>query len=68
MRLIGMHELLPTTDDSFKEQEIIVNFDNVLYFKPTLDGKYTSLGFSTGFVLVSEKYEDVVDTLNAVGG
>ena len=64
MRLVGMHEILPhiSEDDSYKMHEIIINFDNVLYFKPTMDGKYTSIGFANGNILVREKYEDIVAT------
>ena len=54
-----MCEVLPTVDNDYKEHPIIINFDNVLYFKPTLDGKYTSIGFANGNIVVREKFEDV---------
>ena len=44
MRIVTLHELVPTVGE-FEEHEILVNFDNVSYFHPTLDGKYTMIMF-----------------------
>ena len=63
MRIVTLHELVPTTGQ-FEEHEISVNFDNVSYFHPTLDGKYTMIMFDKDNRLqVKEDYRTILKAL-----
>ena len=61
MRLVKLHELLPTTQDlNPNEHEVTVNFDLVSYFHPTLDGKHTTIMFDAdNRLMVSESFAEI---------
>ena len=60
MKLIKLHQLLPTTDEKYKDHEVIVNLEKITYFYPTTDGKYTVFMFDAdNRLMVSDSFEKI---------
>ena len=65
IKLVELHMLLPTTDNSYKDYKVMVNLEKISYFHPTLDGKYTVIMFGAdNRLMVSEPFEKVEELTN----
>ena len=64
LKIIKLHRILPTTDNNYKSNEIMINIEKISYFYPTVDGKYTMIMFdANNQLMVSESFEEFIQKL-----